>query len=101
MKSSWQRFAARWRNGKTGWNFSPCEGTATRTEHRRQPEITKEMEVMTLNIQADPVPLRIDAAGAIRVGETRVLLDLVIHAYQDGHAPEVIVHKYPTLQLGD
>lgn len=56
---------------------------------------------MTLTIQSEPVPLRVDEDGAIRVGETRVLLDIVIRAYQRGNAAEVIVHKFPTLQLAD
>lgn len=56
---------------------------------------------MTLTIHADPVPLRLDERGAIRVGPSRVVLDLVIHAYQAGDAPEAIVHKYSTLNLAD
>lgn len=56
---------------------------------------------MTMPIHADPVPLRLDEGGAIRVGPSRVILDLVIHAYQAGDAPETIVHKYPTLNLAD
>ncbi|MBL8797756.1 MAG: DUF433 domain-containing protein [Planctomycetia bacterium] len=56
---------------------------------------------MSMTIHADPVPLRVDDGGAIRVGPSRVILDLVIHAYQTGDAPETIVHKYPTLHLAD
>lgn len=56
---------------------------------------------MTLNLHADPVPLRVDASGAVRVGNTRVLLDIVIHSYKQGNAAEVIVHKYSTLDLAD
>jgi uncharacterized protein (DUF433 family) len=56
---------------------------------------------MTMTIHADPVPLRLDEGGAIRVGPSRVVLDLVIHAYQAGDAPEAIVHKYSTLNLAD
>lgn len=56
---------------------------------------------MTMTIHPDPVPLRLDEGGAIRVGPSRVILDLVIHAYQVGDAPETIVHKYPTLHLAD
>jgi uncharacterized protein (DUF433 family) len=47
------------------------------------------------------VPLRIDQHGKIRVGDTRVLLELVIHAFQQGDTPEGIVDSYPTLKLPD
>jgi uncharacterized protein (DUF433 family) len=56
---------------------------------------------VALTIQADPVPLREDASGALRVGETRVLLDLVVNAFEDGATPETIVQQYDTLRLAD
>jgi uncharacterized protein (DUF433 family) len=56
---------------------------------------------MTLIPQTDPVPLRVDANGDLRVGETRVLLDLVVQAFDGGATPETIVQNYPTLQLAD
>lgn len=43
------------------------------------------------------VPLRMDKHGAIRIGRTRVLLELVIHAYHLGETPEGIVDSYPSL----
>ncbi len=39
---------------------------------------------MTLTLEQEIPPLREDATGAIRVGNTRVLLELVIRAFQDG-----------------
>ena len=56
---------------------------------------------MTMTIKADPVPLRVDEGGAIRVGSTRVLLDIVINSFKQGDAAEVIAHKFSTLQLAD
>lgn len=47
------------------------------------------------------IPLRTDEHGAIRVGETRVLLELVIHSYYMGETPEGIVDSYPTLTTSD
>jgi uncharacterized protein (DUF433 family) len=47
------------------------------------------------------VPLREDAVGTLRVGDSRVLLDLVIRAFQDGATPETIVQRYSTLELPD
>lgn len=48
-----------------------------------------------------PVPLRRDPNGKIRIGETRILLELVIHAYLRGESVEEIVDSYPTLKLSD
>jgi len=45
----------------------------------------------SLLLESQPVPLRQDERGAIRVGNTRVLLELVIEAYLDGATPETIV----------
>ena len=56
---------------------------------------------MTFTVRAETPPLREDAAGALRVGDSRVLLELVIRAFQDGATPETIVLRYPTLMLSD
>lgn len=56
---------------------------------------------MPFAAQPEAPPLREDASGAVRVGETRVLLELVIHAFQDGATPETIVQRYDTLTLPD
>jgi uncharacterized protein (DUF433 family) len=47
------------------------------------------------------VPLRTDENGKIRVGSTRVLLELVIHAFRQGESAEGIVECYSTLKLAD
>lgn len=52
-------------------------------------------------LRAEPPPIREDGAGALRVGDSRVLVELVVRAFQDGAPPEVIVHRYPTLTLAD
>ena len=56
---------------------------------------------MTLTIQTDAPPLRCDETGAVRVGGTRVLLELVVWAFQDGATPEAIALGYPSLALAD
>jgi uncharacterized protein (DUF433 family) len=56
---------------------------------------------MSLALQADPVPLREDADGALRVGTTRVLLEMVIGAFERGATPEAIVESYAVLKLND
>jgi uncharacterized protein (DUF433 family) len=45
--------------------------------------------------------LRMDEGGAIRVGNTRVLLDLVIHEFRNGATPEGIAESYDALTLPD
>ncbi|MSR59258.1 MAG: hypothetical protein EXS05_16715 [Planctomycetaceae bacterium] len=47
------------------------------------------------------VPLREDPPGVLRVGESRVLLELVIMAHRQGASPEDIVLMYDSLLLKD
>lgn len=56
---------------------------------------------MSLNIQTEPVTLRTDENGVIRVGDSQVLLDVVIREFNNGADPEGIVHGYSTLKLAD
>ena len=56
---------------------------------------------MSLVIETDPNPLRIDKDGAVRVGSTRVTLDTVVTAYQLGSTAEEIVQQFPTVSLPD
>jgi uncharacterized protein (DUF433 family) len=55
--------------------------------------------MMTLEAQA--VPMRIDTDGVIRVGGTRVRLDSVIYAFNEGYTAEEIASQYPALRLAD
>jgi uncharacterized protein (DUF433 family) len=56
---------------------------------------------MTPTLHADPIPLRLDSSGVLRVGDTRVTLDTVVHAYRDGASPEEIVLRYDSLGLAE
>jgi len=56
---------------------------------------------MTLTTGAEPVPLVLDADGVARIGETRVTLDTLVAAFEEGATAEEIVHQYPALQLAD
>lgn len=56
---------------------------------------------MTPTILPDPIPLRADERGTLRVGESRVTLDTLINEYENGADPESIVHAYPSLRLAD
>jgi uncharacterized protein (DUF433 family) len=56
---------------------------------------------VSLTLQSEAPPLRQDEGGAFRVGESRVLLEIVMHEFQDGATPEAIVQDFPTLRLAD
>jgi len=42
-----------------------------------------------------------DSDGVLRVGGTRVVLDIVVQAFHDGASPEEIVWRFPALKLAD
>jgi uncharacterized protein (DUF433 family) len=54
-----------------------------------------------LTFPPELVPLRIDEGGVVRVGNSRVNLDLIIQQYSSGMNPEVIVRDYDSLALAD
>lgn len=56
---------------------------------------------MNLFLDREAPPLHEDETGAIRVGNSRVLLETVVRAFQDGASPESIIHRYTTLSLSD
>jgi len=45
------------------------------------------------------VPLSADEAGVLRIAGTRVPLDSVIHAFNEGATPEEIAQDFSTLDL--
>jgi uncharacterized protein (DUF433 family) len=54
---------------------------------------------MDLVISAKPIPLEADADGVVRVSGTRVTLDTVVAAFEEGATAEEIVFQYPSLDL--
>ena len=56
---------------------------------------------MSITLQAEPLPLASDEYGVIRVGGTRVTLDTIVTAYEQGENPEVIADQYPAVALSD
>lgn len=56
---------------------------------------------MSLVVSADPIPLKTDADGVVRVGKSRVTLDTLVYAFRDGATAEEIVQQYSTLSLDD
>src|SRR5438270_3450821 len=54
-----------------------------------------------LPLPAEPPPLRVDEGGAVRVGNSRISLDLIVEQYENGVTPEDMVRAYDTLALAD
>ncbi len=52
-------------------------------------------------LHTDPMPLRMDDTGTIRVGASRVTLDVLLADYRNGMSPEEIVRELDTLDLAD
>jgi uncharacterized protein (DUF433 family) len=56
---------------------------------------------MPLTFAAEAVPLATDVDGVVRVGNTRITLDIVALAFNEGATAEEIVQQYPSLNLAD
>lgn len=56
---------------------------------------------LTMTQAITSVPLSMDQAGVLRVNGTRVSLDSVIFAFNEGSTPEEIAQQYTTLNLAD
>ena len=56
---------------------------------------------MTITLHADPLPLHVDETGTIRVGNSRVTLDVLLYYFRLGMKPEDIVRGLDTLELAD
>ena len=51
--------------------------------------------------QTQTLPFRLAEDGTIRIGDSRVSLDSVVHHYKLGAAAEQIAQKFPALDLAD
>ena len=56
---------------------------------------------MSLKISNDPAPLATGSDGVVRVGGTRVRLDTIINAFNQGASAEEILQQYPSVTLSD
>jgi uncharacterized protein (DUF433 family) len=54
-----------------------------------------------LPLESDPLPIRLDTSGALRIGETRVTVETVLQSYLAGDSPEVIQGAFEGLELAD
>jgi uncharacterized protein (DUF433 family) len=56
---------------------------------------------MVLAPATEVIPLTADAHGILRVGHTRVTLDMVLAAFADDATAAEIAQQYPSLHLAD
>lgn len=56
---------------------------------------------MSLLIQPESVPLKVDIDGVVRVDGTRVTLDTIVDAFNNGATAEEITQQYPSVPLAD
>ncbi|MAT95954.1 MAG: hypothetical protein CL608_02205 [Anaerolineaceae bacterium] len=54
-----------------------------------------------LSFKTPTLPLKTDSKGTIRVGGTRVRLDTVVYAFNQGYTAEEILSQFPALELAD
>ncbi len=56
--------------------------------------MTVKGEPMSMMIHADPVPLRVDEQGVIRIGDSRLALEVVLDYHHQGMTAEAIAEGY-------
>ena len=56
---------------------------------------------MDLAAVTENIPIETDKDGVIRVGNTRVTLETLVSAFNDGSTAEEIVYQFPALNLAD
>ena len=56
---------------------------------------------MTILEKTQTLPLRLTEDGTIRIADSRVSLDSVVHHYKLGASAEQIAQKFPSLGLAD
>jgi len=54
-----------------------------------------------LPLHGDLPALRVEEGGVVRVGKSRIPLDLIVEQYENGMTPEDMVRAYDTLVLAD
>lgn len=94
----------RWINSTRAWADRTCSHKADPDAREALTGPSAEPEETAgdpFSQYADPSPLRNDRSGVVRVGESRVSLDVVVEQYESGMTAEEIVQAYETLQLDD
>ena len=73
------------------------ERTTTRKRRKVAPAPPYPAAAIPVPYTAD-APLRVDEeTGRVRVGDSRIAIDAVVYAYNQGESPSAIVENYPAL----
>lgn len=56
---------------------------------------------MPLTMVAEPLPIRVDESGDVRVGKSRVPLTVFLGYYHQGYSAEQLAEDFPTISLAD
>ena len=81
--------------------FRPLQPVPLAEHQRVTVTLDAEAPAGLLPLQANRPPLRVDEGGAVRVGDSRISLDLVVEQYENGMTPEDMVRAYDALLLAD
>jgi uncharacterized protein (DUF433 family) len=60
-----------------------------------------EAQITTPLVTTETIPLKMDADGVVRVGNTRVTLDTIVAGFMEGATAEEIAQQYPSVHLAD
>ena len=86
---------------KNRFDYSKAKSNRFAERLAEQPISIVSSRAMDLVLQKEAPPLHRDSTGALRIGDSRVLLESVVHAFEDGATPETIAQQYPTTTLAD
>src|SRR5438309_1719546 len=76
----------------------PCRMMIGPRPHRKHPMASLATDLTLHTVSS---PLRVDEGGTVRVGKSRVSLDVIVEQYENGMSPEDMVRAYDTLALAD
>jgi uncharacterized protein (DUF433 family) len=65
-----------------------------KVNYLRETTVPVKDEPMTMAIHADPVPLRVDDHGVIRIGDSRLALEVILDYHHQGMPAEAIAEGY-------
>jgi uncharacterized protein (DUF433 family) len=82
---------------QTGDSFMPVETLEDPTNDQLKEELLQRQSFLYTHFP----PMRVDEGGTLRVGQSRIPLDLVIEQYENGMTPEDLVRAYDSLELAD
>jgi uncharacterized protein (DUF433 family) len=83
-------------------SYSPVPPGEARDNSPKHPICIRDGKQMNMLVMTpESPPFRQDAGGAIRVGASRVGLEIVIERFEEGMSAEEILKAYDTLKLAD